>query len=81
MASDEEARRRARAGWPVRMYRLGEEPPDVLPPEVSPEERLAITWRLSLEAWSLTGRPFPDYDRAHIPSRLFRLGEPRPDDD
>lgn len=74
-------RRKARGAWPVRAYRLGQEPPDDLSAETTPEERLASMWPLALEAWQLAGRRLPSYDRAHIPARLFRPGEPRADDD
>jgi hypothetical protein len=79
--ADAERRRRARLSWPVRAYRLGHEPPDDLSAESTPEERLASMWPLALEAWRLAGQPIPDYDRAHIPARLFRPGDPRVDDD
>ena len=78
---DADERRKARLAWPIRVYRLGEEPPDDVSAETTPEERLASMWPLVLEAWGLSGRPLPSYDRAHIPARLFRPGEPRPDDD
>jgi len=42
-----------RSDWPVRKYRLGEEPeldPDVL--AMSMDERLALMWPLTLQAWS-----------------------------
>jgi hypothetical protein len=78
---DAESRRAARAGWPVRAYRLGEEPGDDLSGETSPAERIAMMWPLAVEAWRLAGRPLPDYDRAHIPGKLCRPGDPRPEDD
>jgi hypothetical protein len=77
---DEEARRRARAQWPVRTFALGEEPGDDLAGETTPEERIRMMWPLAVEAWALAGRPLPDYDRAHIPARLFRPGDFRPDE-
>jgi hypothetical protein len=64
----------------VRAYRLGAEPADDLSDQTTPAERVAMMWSLSLEAWRLGGRPLPDYDRAHIPARLFRPGEPRPEE-
>jgi hypothetical protein len=38
----------------------------------TPEERLATMWPLALDAWSLSGAPLPDYERATIPGRLIR---------
>ena len=78
---DDQACRKRRAAWTVRVYRLGEEPTDDISGETTPEERLGMMWRLTLEAWQAAGRPIPSYDRAHIPARLFGRGEPRPDDD
>jgi len=65
----------------VRRYTAGHEPSDDLSADTTPEERLAMMWPLAVEAWRLSGRPLPDYDRAHIPARLFQPGEPRADDE
>ena len=78
---DEEARRRRRIAWPVRRFPLGEEPGDDLSGSTTPGERLAMMWPLAVEAWRVSGRELPEYDRAHIPARLFRRGDPRPADD
>ena len=56
-----------RRDWPVRVYRLGEEPSDDLSRTTSPEERLAMVWKLTLEAWSVSGRAHPEYSRAETP--------------
>jgi hypothetical protein len=81
-ASDAVAlRRAARAQWPVRQFRLGEEPPDDLSDVTTPAERIAMMWELAEEAWRIAGCPVPAYDRRSIPTRLFRPGEPPPDDD
>ena len=61
--------RDARRSWPVRLYRLGEEPGDDQSELSTPEERLAVMWDLAREAWSLTGKPFPDYPRHETPVR------------
>jgi hypothetical protein len=58
----------------VRVFRLGSEPPDDLGATSTPEERLAMMWPLALEAFALTGRPFPVYRRAEAPVALRRLG-------
>jgi len=70
---DLEARAAARGNWPVRVYRLGEEPEDDLS-ETTPEQRLAMIWELSVDAWTLSGRPFPEYSRAETPVRVIRGG-------
>ena len=64
-----------RASWPVRRFRLGEEPPDDLSASTSPEERLALVDTLTREAWALTGRPLPDYRREEAPVRLLKLSD------
>ena len=58
----------------MRVYRLGAEPPDDLSATSTPEERLAAMWPLALEAFSLAGRPLPDYARTEAPVTLRRLG-------
>jgi len=56
--------------WPVRVFRLGSEPSDDLELLTTAEERLAMMWPLALEAWSLTGKPLPDYEREATPFLL-----------
>jgi hypothetical protein len=63
-----------RGSWPVRVHRLGAEPPDDLSATSTPEERLAMMWPLALEAFSLTGHPLPAYRRLETPVSLRRLG-------
>lgn len=78
-ASDAESRRKARSEWPVAVRQLDDNTDDIS--EVTTAaERVAMMWPLAVEAWRLAGRSIPDYDRAHAPSRVFRPGEPRPDD-
>lgn len=38
-------------------------------------ERIALVEALSREAWSLTGRPMPEYDRATMPVAVSTLSE------
>lgn len=33
-------------------------------------EAMSLAWRLTREAWSLSGQPWPDYDRASTPYRF-----------
>ena len=74
-----EARRRARADWPVRKFQLGEEPPDDFS-AYTVEERLAMTWRMTLDAWASAGLPLPDYSRSEMPVRVLRRpAKPPPD--
>lgn len=60
---------RDRSGWPVRRYRLGEEPGDDLSAYTTPEQRVQMMWSLALDAWTLTGRELPSYTRAQTPVR------------
>jgi hypothetical protein len=76
-----EARCRARQGWPVRSHLLREDVADLLPDEVLPAERLRIAWQLAVEAWQLSGRGLPSYERSQAPARLFRRGERRVDEE
>lgn len=78
---DAQARRRARAAWPVVVRRLDDASDDDLSAVTDPAQRIRMMWPLAVEAWRLAGRPLPSYTRANTPSRVFRAGEPRPGDD
>jgi hypothetical protein len=69
------ARAAERGSWPVARYRLGNEPGDDLSSTSTPEQRLAMMWQLAIEAFALTGQPFPSYTRAEAPVARRRLGE------
>ena len=74
MGSTFEERARARRTWPVREFRLGEEPGDDLSACTTTEERLAMMWELSVEAWLLAGRTLPNCERSASPGRVIRRG-------
>ncbi len=57
----------------MRLYRLGAEPGDDLSSTTTVAERLAMMWPLALDAWALTGRPLPDYERAETPVSVRSL--------
>jgi hypothetical protein len=78
---DAEARRRARANWPIVRHDAGEAASDDISDVTTPVQRVAMMAELANTAWAVAGRPLPGYDRRNIPGRLFRPGEPRPDDD
>lgn len=65
-------RRQSRAAWPVRKYRLGEEPVATLIASTTAEERLRMMWPLACDAWAAAGRPIPDYERSQTPVRTIR---------
>lgn len=60
----------------TRVFQLGEEPGDDISADTSVGERLAMMWPLALEAWALSGRPLPTYQRRDMPIRLRPLGQP-----
>ena len=68
------SRARARRKWPVRKLHLEDEPGDDLSTTTTAEERLAMMWPLATEAWSLTGRPMPEYERGDAPVRRLLPG-------
>ena len=72
-----EARRAARAHWPVRKFQLGEEPGPDLTETTTVDERLAMMWPLACEAWILAGRAIPDYPRSRMPVRVIRRADDR----
>ena len=69
-----ETRAASRRDWPVRKLRLGDEPGDDLSATTTAEERLAMMWPLAVQAWSLTGRPIPTYEREDAPIRRLPRG-------
>jgi len=79
MSTRREEARRARAEWPVRVYRLGEEPPADLAATTTAEERLAMVWPITVDTWTLAGLPIPDYPRDQMPVRIeYRKSPPGP---
>ncbi len=67
-----EDRAKARQSWPIRRFRLGEEPSEDLSASTTAEERLAMVWRLTLDAWASQGLPMPSYAREESPGRVIR---------
>ena len=51
---------------------MGSDPSDDLSQQTTAEQRLEMMWPLALEAWSLTGKPVPDYARRDTPIVHFR---------
>lgn len=66
------ARAAARRTWAVRLARLQDAGRDDLSAVTSPEERIAMVWALTVDAWALAGLPMPDYERADAPVRVVR---------
>lgn len=61
-----------RSKWPVRRFKVGDEPTDDLSGSTTMPERLAMMWELAEQAWLLTGKEYPDYERADAPGRVIR---------
>ena len=76
---DTRHRRAARASWPVRKFRLGEEPAEDFS-AYTVAERLAMTWRMTCDAWASAGQPLPSYTRQEMPVRVLRRVAGDPED-
>ena len=63
----EELARYGRRFWTARAVKLGEEAGDDLSSWTTPAQRLEMMWPLAVEAWGLSGRPLPEYERRTIP--------------
>ena len=61
----------ARRAWPVRAFRLGNEPNEDLSASTTAVERLEMIWPLTVDAWALSGRTIPDYARHEAPIRVI----------
>lgn len=60
--------------WPVRRYRLGEEPIADPLDQRSATERVAAMWPLAVSIWTLSGRSLPEYERSQMPGVVLRAG-------
>jgi len=69
---DAEARKAARACWPIRKYRLGEEPEEPMVPATTAEQRLLLVEEMTLASWIAAGRVMPTYTRTEAPGRVIR---------
>ena len=73
LVSDAERKLRAeerRARIVISRHRLGDPETDLFP--IRGAEAISLAARLTREAWSLSGQPFPDYDRANTPYRFVK---------
>ena len=61
-----------RAKWPGGLTTLEEQTDAAVISHGSPGDRVAMLWRLSLDAWAMSGRSMPTYERAEMPGRLVR---------
>jgi len=65
--------RAARANMPVRIYRLGEEPPDDWLASTTAAERFEMVAELSARMFELGPGPAPSYTRSSMPIHVVRL--------
>ena len=70
----------ARKSWPVRRFTLGEEPVENLRATTTANERLEMLAELSAQAYALSGKPLPTYERAETPIRRRNLHETSSED-
>lgn len=73
-APSAEERRAARANWPVRKFRLGEEPVDDYSAYTA-GERMMMVEQMTNDAWASAGLPLPQYSRREMPVRIIRKDE------
>ena len=67
-----EGRRQRAHEWPIRSHALGREP-EVDPLDDSTvDERIALVGVLTMEAWHLSGRELPEYERHRMPGFIKR---------
>jgi hypothetical protein len=64
-----------RAGMTVRIVPLHSAAASDARVSGTASDRLALVGILSARAWTLTGRPFPQYTRSTMPIRVTLLGE------
>jgi len=74
-----EERRRKRAAWPIRQFRLGGEPSEDLSATTTAEGRLAMMWPLAVDAFCVRGVSSAASPRAAWPVKVRRLGDPEAD--
>lgn len=74
MSDDAAARAAARRSWPIRTFRLGEEPSDDLSATTTVAQRVAMVWQLTLDSWASAGLAIPTYPRHEMPVKV--LGRP-----
>ncbi|QQR91078.1 MAG: hypothetical protein IPJ88_04925 [Myxococcales bacterium] len=73
---DSNARRKKRGNWPIRRYRLGEEPDLPACSTNTAEQRLAMMWPLAKQSWLLAGKELPTYSRSQMPGIVHRPANP-----
>jgi hypothetical protein len=62
----------ARATWPGLVTTLQGQADAAIVLHGTAEERIAMLWRVTRDAWASSGRPRPTYARAEMPTRIVR---------
>lgn len=78
MTEAEQARERraaARSEWPIRRLTLAQEGQESGVASLTGDERLAMMWTLAVDAWTSSGKPWPDYLRGDSPGVVIRPGK------
>lgn len=71
--ADRKERARARRAMSGRMTRLDAAAASDPPVAASdPSQRIANCWALSVDAFLLSGKPWPSYDRTEAPGKIIR---------
>jgi hypothetical protein len=75
------ARARARADWPGGSTTLADQNEAGADPAIvrhgSASDRIAMVWRITLDAYASAGLAMPSYRRADMPGRVIRAGDGR----
>ena len=75
MKSAAHKRKEARKNWPVNAVPSKSDSEITLAKTTSSAERLAMMWQISQDAWALTGKGFPEYQRHNMPGKLITSDE------
>lgn len=71
------ARARARAEWPGKVTTLEGQLDGAIVRHGTAAERIAMVWRVTLDAFASAGLPMPSYSRADMPGRVIRARDGR----
>jgi hypothetical protein len=79
MEGSDEARKQralARGAWHISVTRLGEEPAENEDAALlTVAQRIGMVWRITQNAWALSGQRLPRYARSEMPGRMVRRHE------
>lgn len=64
-------RKAARRNWPIKAVPLSSVDEIELARSTTTEQRLSMMWQLAVDAWEMSGKALPQYERDVIPGRLL----------